>query len=238
MLAPDDRQRSKKELHPGCLFSIIPEIIKELFMGKTMSMCSGLVFCLTAISLMSGCAAFRVSVDERDPSQKGGLTAEYDHQDLLSLAKSMSEAILSSSFPPAGEKTPILVELGIQNRTQDHLDMKALADTLTTKLLDSGKIQLVDSSTRDSLLREQGYQLANCTSETQTKIGKQLGAKYMLTGSITEIQSESGRQVRVSKQQDVYFQLTVKITDLETGLVKVSKQIDRLRRASKPLIGW
>lgn len=196
------------------------------------------LFCITAISLLSGCSAFRVSIDERDPAQKAGLTAEYDQQDLLWLGKTMSEAIIDNPFPPAGEKTPILVELGIQNRTQEHLDTKALADTLTTKLLDTGKIQLVDASTRDSLLKEQGYQLANCTPETQTKIGKQLGAKYMLTGAITEIETKSGRQVRVSKQQDVYFQLTVKITDLETGLVRVSKQIDRLRRASKPLIGW
>jgi uncharacterized protein (TIGR02722 family) len=186
---------------------------------------------------MAGCAAFRISIDERDPTQKAGLTAEYDQQDLLSLAKTMSEAILGV-FPPAGEKAPIMVELGIQNRTQDHLDMKALADTLTTKLLDSGKMQFVDATTRDALLKEQGYQLANCTPDTQAKIGKQLGARYMLTGSLTEIETKSGRQVRVSSQQDVYFQLTVKVTDLETGLVKVSKQIDRMRRASKPIVGW
>jgi uncharacterized protein (TIGR02722 family) len=193
---------------------------------------------VVVISLMSGCAMFRISVDERDPTRKAGLTAEYDQQDLLSLAQSMSEAILANPFPPPEDKKPILIELGIQNRTQEHLDVKALADTLTTKLLDTGKIQLVDAARRDDLLKEQGYQLANCTPDTQVKIGKQLGAKYMLTGSITEIETKSGRQVRVSKQQDVYFQLTVKITDLETGLVRVSKQIDRMRRASKPIIGW
>ena len=207
-------------------------------MKNSVSSLAKLLFCITTISLFSGCAAFRISVDERDPTQKAGLTGEYDQQDLLWLGKTMAEAIIGNPFPPSGDKTPILVELGIQNRTQEHLDTKALADTLTTKLLDTGKIQLVDSSARDSLLKEQGYQLANCTPETQTKIGKQLGAKYMMTGAITEIETKSGRQARVSKQQDVYFQLTVRITDLETGLVKVSKQIDRLRRASKPIIGW
>lgn len=207
-------------------------------MRRLSSMPVQVMFSIIALSLMNGCAMFRVSVDERDPAKKSGLTAEYDQQDLLSLAKSMSEAILATPFPPPSAGSPILVELGIQNRTEEHLDMKALADTLTTKLLDTGKVQLVDASTRDNLLKEQGYQIANCTPDTQVKIGKQLGAKYMLTGSLTEISTESGRQVRVSKQQDVYFQLTVKITDLETGLVKVSKQIDRMRRASKPLIGW
>ena len=206
-------------------------------MHKSLLVLSKTVFTVSVIALMSGCAAFRIAIDERDPSQKGGLTAEYDQQDLLQLGKSMSEAILGTPLA-AESKPPIIVELGIQNRTQEHLDTKALADTITTKLLDSGKFQLVDSGTRDALLKEQGYQLANCTPDTQAKIGRQLGARYMLTGALTEIETQSGRQVRVSKQQDVYFQLTVKVTDVETGLVKVSKQIDRLRRASKPIIGW
>ncbi len=60
----------------------------------------------------------------------------------------------------------------------------------------------------------------------------------MLTGSLIEIGQESGREVRASKKEDVYFQLTVEITNLETGLIEVTKQRDRLRRASKPLIGW
>lgn len=188
--------------------------------------------------LLSGCAMFQYSVDKKDPATASTLTAQYDQQDLLNLAQQMCDSILANPFPPAGVDKPILVELGIQNRTEDHLDMRALADTLTTKLLDSKKIQLVDANTRDSLLKEQGYQIANCAPDAQVKIGKQLGAKYMLTGSLTQIDRESGREVRVSKKQDVYFQLTVKVTDLETGLVAASKQVDRLRRASKPIIGW
>ena len=96
----------------------------------------------------------------------------------------------------------------------------------------------VDSSVAALLLKEQGYQLANCTPETRRSIGKQLGAKYMLTGSLTEIETESGKQVRVSKKQDVYLQLTVELMDIETGLLTVRKQVERMREASKPIIGW
>ncbi|MGQ9662829.1 MAG: penicillin-binding protein activator LpoB, partial [Kiritimatiellia bacterium] len=156
----------------------------------------------------------------------------------LTLADQMANDILSHPFPPEGEDKPILVTLGIQNRTQTHLDMKALADTIETRLLNTGKIRLVNASRRDDLLKEQGYQLANVTPETRVQIGKQLGARYMMTGSLVEIEKESGREVRVSKKQDVYYQLTVEITDLETGLIVLRKQRDRLRRASKPIIGW
>ena len=193
---------------------------------------------VVALFALTGCSAFRYSVGEEDPSTSGPLTAKYDQRDLLAWADLMSKDLMDHPFPRADEDQPILVVMGIQNRTKSHQDMKAISDTITTKLLDSGKIRLVNAARRDDLLKEQGYQLANCTEETKTKIGRQLGAKYMLTGSLVEIEQQSGREVRASKKQDVYYQLTVEVTDLETGLITVRKQRDRLRRASKPLIGW
>jgi penicillin-binding protein activator len=191
-----------------------------------------------AATLLSGCAMFRSSLKETQPGTTAPLQAGYDQNDLLKLAQQMSAEVLAQPFPPAGENQPIMVVLGIQNRTETHIDTMALADTITTKLMDSGKLRFVNSARRDELLKEQGYQLANATPETRTKIGRQLGAKYMLTGSITEISRESMRQARVSKKQDVYYQLTCEVTDLETGLIAVRKQIDRQRTAQKPIIGW
>ena len=37
---------------------------------------------------------------------------------------------------------------------------------------------------------------------------------------------------------DSDYQLTVEVTNVETAEVMVKKQRDRLRRASRPLIGW
>ena len=60
----------------------------------------------------------------------------------------------------------------------------------------------------------------------------------MITGSLAEIGAKTGKQVRLSKQEDVYYQLTVEITELESGLIMLRKQSDRLRRKSTPIIGW
>jgi PBP1b-binding outer membrane lipoprotein LpoB len=69
-------------------------------------------------------------------------------------------------------------------------------------------------------------------------VGRQLGARYMLTGSLVKITKDTPRQVRLSKQEQVYFQLTIEVTDLETGLIAWTTQKERVRGASKPLIGW
>jgi uncharacterized protein (TIGR02722 family) len=188
-------------------------------------------------SLVGGCAAFRSSVSEKEPGTTAPMTARYDQSDLLTWGKVMAKDILSHPFPPPADKNPIMVVMGIQNRTASHIDMKSITDTMSTDLMNAG-IRFVNEARRDDLMKEQGFQLANATPETRVQIGKQLGAKYMLTGSLVEIKTESGRQVRVSKQEDIYYQLTVEITDIETGLIVLRKQEDRLRRASKPLIGW
>jgi hypothetical protein len=60
----------------------------------------------------------------------------------------------------------------------------------------------------------------------------------MLTGSLTEIKSEPGREITLRRKEDVFYQLTIEITDLETGLIVLRKQTDRLRRAYEPVVGW
>ena len=192
---------------------------------------------LIATSLLTGCSAFRQSIGDEDPSGASALTARFDQRDLIEMAEQLKGDILNHPFPRDGA-TPIIAPLGIQNNTRTHMDMDALEKTLVTLLLDTGKMQFVNTNRRDDLMREQGYQLANATEATRTHIGRQLGAAYMLTGSITEISQTSGRQVRASKQQDVYYQLTVEITNLETGLLVLRKQRDRMRRQSRPIFGW
>ena len=196
------------------------------------------ILLVTAVCFLNGCAAFRMSINERDPQEKDSLTAHYDHSDLLTWGNLISADLVNHPFPSKQGEKPVLVAMGIQNRTLSHLDMKSLSDTITTKLLATDKIRLINADRRDDLLKEQGYQLAHCSPSTRARIGRQLGANYMLTGSLVEIAHSSGRQVRVSKKTDVYYQLTVEITDLESGEIVLRKQRDRLRRASKPLIGW
>ncbi|MFT5241014.1 MAG: hypothetical protein ACI9X0_001991 [Kiritimatiellia bacterium] len=192
----------------------------------------------TILVLNSGCSMFRTSIDEKDPRTASTLTAGYDQRDMLTWAEMITQDLLAHPFPLGSETNPILVDMGIQNRTKTHVDTKAITDTMTTKMMNETQVRFVNASRRDDLLKEQGFQLENCTPETRSAIGKQLGAKYMITGSLVEIGNSSGKEVRVSKKQDVYYQLTVEITNLETGLIEVRKQRDRLRRASKPLIGW
>ena len=191
-----------------------------------------------ALTLGSGCSAFRSSVKEVDVANAKPMDASYDFSDLRWLGNSIGTDLAAAPLLAQSGKKPILVVMGIQNRTSRHIDTKAITDTTRTVVINSGKADFVNESQRDTLLKEQGYQLANCTPETRNAIGRQLGAKYMLTGSLVELKKEAPKQVRLSRKEEIYYQLTIEVTDLQTGLIAWTQQKERARGASKPVVGW
>jgi hypothetical protein len=190
------------------------------------------------LPMITGCAAFRASVKTVDLSEDKHFDADFDATDLRKITESVADEIAGSGFLNKMDEAPIMMIAGVQNRTSNYLDTKNLTDRIRTLLIQSGEVQFVNAARREELLKEQGYQAANATAATQVGIGKQLGAKYMLTGSITEMRKESPKQVRVSKQEWNYYKLTMEITDLETGLISWTTEKEFARQASKPLIGW
>lgn len=193
---------------------------------------------IAGVLMLNGCAMFRMKVKEDDVANLSALDAKYGAQDLRKLTQEIADDIANSPFLKDQKTTPIVIIYGVQPRTETFVDTKAFTERLRTILTQSGKVLFVNDSRRDELLKEQGFQAANATPETRTAVGKQLGAKYMLTGALVEMTKESGRQVRVSKTELNYYQLTIDITDLETGIIVWSAPKEFAREASKPLIGW
>ena len=193
---------------------------------------------VAVLMLGSGCAMFRASVAEVDVNQKQHMDADYDYTDMKQMTQGFVNEIIASRFIASAPQPPIMMISGIQNRTEKFEDMKNFTDHVRTILLQSGKVRFVNEARRTDLLKEQGYQAANATPETQVTVGKQLGAKFMISGSFTEMNQASPKQVRISKQIVKYYKLTFEITDLETSELVWSKEQEFARKESQPLIGW
>ncbi len=186
----------------------------------------------------SGCAAFRASTQEVDVTQTKHMDASLDYSDMRNITESLVNDIVGSPFLQKESKPPIMMIAGVQNRTESYVDTKSLTDRMRTLLFQTGKMQFVNEARREDLLKEQGYQAANATPETQVAIGNQLGAKFMISGSLSEMKQTSPRQVRVSKQVLKYYKMTLEVTDLKTGLLVMTTEKEFAREASQPLIGW
>lgn len=197
------------------------------------------VFGAVAIVLFSsGCAMFRAKTTDVEVDQMGHYQADYDATDMRKITQSVVNQVLGSPWLNNQSEAPIMVDAGVENRTSEYVDTKNLTDRMRTLLLQSGKVQFVNAQRRDDLLKEQGYQAANATASTQAAIGQQLGAKYMLTGSLTEMTQKTARQVRVSKTEQKYYKLTIEINDLTNGLIVWTTEEEFARAARQPLIGW
>lgn len=193
---------------------------------------------ITIALLLPGCSAFRMSTEDVSPENMTHYRADYDASDMRNITGSVVNKILASPFLSQQSSPPVMTIAGVENRTREYVDTKNLTDRMRTLLLQSGKIQFVNTARRQDLLKEQGYQAANASIETQATIGQQMGAKYMLTGSLTMMSQKSGKQVRVSKQNMKYFKLTVEITDLNSSLIIWTTEEEFARKESVPLIGW
>lgn len=193
---------------------------------------------VTSLVCLSGCAAFRAKITPVDVEEEKHLKSSYDYSDMRDITEAVVKDILTSKFLAKHEKPPVVMIAGVQNRTKEYVDTKALTDRIRTLLFQSGKVQFVNEARRDELLKEQSYQGAQATPETRIAVGKQIGAKYMLSGSFIEMEKTSPRQVRVSKQEINYYKLTIEVADLETGLMIWTIEKEFARAARLPLIGW
>ncbi|OGV44961.1 MAG: hypothetical protein A2X46_17485 [Lentisphaerae bacterium GWF2_57_35] len=193
-----------------------------------------------SIVLLNGCAAFRGSTSDVDvTSGKSPVErADYNYSDMRNITQKVVNEMVSSPFLNDQATPPIMMIAGVQNRTSAYVDTKNLTDQMRTLLFRTGKAQFINEARREDLLKEQGYQAANATPETQVSVGRQLGAKFMVSGSLVEMETKSGRQVRVSKQVLKYYKLTIEVTDLESGLLAWTTEEEFARQESQPLIGW
>lgn len=207
-------------------------------MVPRMRIICSLVAAALVLFSFAGCAAFRAQTEDVSVDDMEHYKADYDATDMRKITQSVVDKIVASAFLAEEGAPPIMMIAGVENRTSEYVDTKNLTDRVRTLLFQTGKVQFVNEARRKDLLAEQAYQAEQATAETQAAIGRQLGAKYMITGSLTEMTQETPRQVRVSKTKMNYYKLTFEVTNLETGLIAWITEDEFARKARTPIVGW
>ncbi|MDI6775287.1 MAG: hypothetical protein QME60_07855 [Verrucomicrobiota bacterium] len=188
--------------------------------------------------LLCGCAMFRASTSDVDPNQPKHMTAKYDYTDLRQLTETVANEFLVSPLMTKQTQPPLMRLGNIQNRTEQHVDTKALGDRIRTLLVQANKVQFVTEAQRDEVLKEQEHQAKHGEKGAQVVQGQQANPRYMLTGSLVEIKTGEPRQVRISRKEVRYYNMTIEVTDLQSGKLEWTTQKEITRQASQPLVGW
>jgi hypothetical protein len=182
--------------------------------------------------LVAGCAS---QVKYGDAAAVETTTTGFGSTDLQKMAEKMVDSLLT--FPPIVEVTnksrPVLFVDRIKNKTSEHIDTESITDTISTRLLRSGKFRFVDMTKVDDVYRQLDFQSDSglVDPKTAVKVGKQIGAQYMLYGNLSSIVK------RTEDKKDVYYKFTMKLMQLETGLLEWSDEKEIRKTKERSLFG-
>jgi hypothetical protein len=191
---------------------------------------------LGLLCLVCSCQTTTTVMDVDKPMY---MSEEFGYSDLKTVTEKMISSILTN--PPVSTRNdrPIVIAYGITNRTDEHLDTQALTEKIQTGLTRSGKLRFVNKEARTKIEQEIGYQRGGMvTPGTRVKLGKQVGAEYMITGSITSITAEEGKGFRLKKKKVKYYKIALELTDINTNIIEWSDEQEFARKVAEPFIGW
>ena len=192
----------------------------------------GLTLMAGSLLLLQGCSN---KVAYQDATEVETTTIDFGSTDLQQIAAKMVDSLLT--FPPIVEVTrerrPVMFVDKIKNKTTEHIDTESITDTITTRLLRSGKFRFIDmikvADVREQLAFQNRGGMVN--RNTAAQIGRQIGAEYMMYGNLSSIVKKS------SDVKDVYYKFTLKVMHLESGIIEWSDEKEIRKTREKSLFG-
>lgn len=184
---------------------------------------------ITAALTLAACGTTvnRIEVEEvRD------LSGEWNDTDSRLVSEEMVADVISrpwiTDFLAANGHSPAVIVGEIRNLSHEHINVGTFIGDIERALINSGRVQFVASRTeREGIREERADQEIHASERTRNEMGQEVGADFMLQGSInTIVDAEGKRQVR-------YYQVDLTLTSLADnrklwiGQKKIKKYIKR-----------
>ena len=185
--------------------------------AKTWSVVGGMCMMVAVAGCGGGVKAVRG--DDVEGLDTAAITTGLDKRDLQKLANENLEKLRASPVVHKWQdmaEPPTVAVLPIRNETSEHIEssLDALISDIETYLINWGALRVISHENQQGLLNEIKQQQGDGFNQAQVSSwGKQLGAKYFVTGKVFTNDERSGAQRRVQ-----YF-MFVQVLEVETGIV-------------------
>jgi len=184
---------------------------------------------------LSGCLGSS-NVKYGDAGAVETTTTDFGSADLQQIANKMVDSLLS--FPPivqiTSKRRPVMFVEKIKNKTTEHIDTESVTDTISSRVLRSGKFRFVDMTKVAAMQKQLEFQNdSGMVSEASSmKMGRQIGAEYMMYGNLSSIVKRSGGT------KDVYYKFTLKVMHVETGIIEWSDEKEIRKTKKRATFGF
>ena len=127
-----------------------------------------------------------------------------------------------------GGKSPTVIVGGITNLSSEHISTSTFIDDIQRQLINSGKVQFVAGKDQRSEVRsERKDQDLNAASNTRSAMGQEVGADFMMQGTINTIIDAAG------DTSVKYYQVDLRLINMHNNVIawvgqkKIKKIVER-----------
>jgi uncharacterized protein (TIGR02722 family) len=201
---------------------------------------SGLIFSTLlfgTILLLASCAT-APTVERKEVDTTIDLSGRWNDADSRMVSEEMIQDCLNRPWLERykvkhGGQIPTVIVGRVRNRSHEHINVQTFVKDLERALINSGQVQFVASKgERDGVREERVDQAQHASDETMKGPGQEIGADYMLIGTINTIRDDIGGKAVM------YYQANLELIDMASN-IKVwigEKKIKKLIK--KPKVKW
>ena len=182
--------------------------------------------------IVFGCAPKR-QVQRIETDQTVDLSGRWNDSDSRAVSEELIKQLLQDNWinnynSQNPDKRPILIVGLVKNKSHEHIDANTFIKDIERAVIKDGSVRLVQAGDkRESLRAERIEQQDYASTETAKNWGLELGADYMLQGTINSIVDT------YKKEKIVFYQINMELSHLETneivwiGEKKIKKFINK-----------
>ncbi len=201
-------------------------------MNLPMSSARSLVLAVALVGL-AGCGA-ETKVTRVDAGVVTDFSGRWNDTDSRIVAESMVKDALEypwlGNFSQSKHRQPVVVVGTVLNNSHEHINVQTFVTDLERELTNSQKVTFVaGKNERDEVRTERKEQAMYAREDTQKAPGKEIGADYMMKGTIATILDEA------DGAKAMFYQVDLQMVDLESnakvwfGQKKIKKVIEKKR---------
>ena len=186
-----------------------------------------------AVVALAGCGN-ELKVTRVDAGVVTDLSGRWNDTDSRMVAEAMVKDALQypwlGNFSQAEKRQPVVIVGTVVNNSHEHISVQTFITDLERELTNSQKVTFVaGKGERDEIRTERKEQAIYASEETQKAPGKEIGADYMMKGTISTILDEA------DGTKAVFYQVDLQMIDLGNnakvwyGQKKIKKVVEKKR---------
>jgi uncharacterized protein (TIGR02722 family) len=183
--------------------------------------------------ILAGACSSKKKVTRVSPDEQIDLSGRWNDTDSRLTAdamilQSLSEPWLNNFRDAKGGNKPVVICGFVKNKSHEHINAETFVKDLERAFINSQQVRLVQGGEkREEIRSERADQQDFASAETMKSWGREIGADFMLQGTINSIVDTEGRET-VN-----FYQINLELTSIETNEIvwigdkKIKKYIKR-----------